>query len=669
MRKEPQRFARHPLAMGVTVALFGMMSMQAQAVSFTLGDEDQVEVSFDSTFSLGASWRAEDRNMDLIGKANQPQFRWTSPYTYPQNDVWMSRGAYSNNGDNGDLNFDKWDNFSTVFKGVHELSIKYQDYGAFIRGMYFYDFALNDGNFAWENPVSGSKSDPCRDKDAEELACKDIRLLDAYVYGDWFFGAEDETVLSVRLGQQVVNWGESTFIPHGLSEINPIDVGRLKAPGADLKEAYIPVGMLWSSLAINENWSIEAFYQYDWEHIYIDSPGTYFSTNDFAGEGGYYNNVQFGFGGRVDLDLDGLTAALNADPTQLANLFNYVALKPKGGAGEREPDDGGQYGLKLNWYSPELGDTEFGLYFMNYHSRRPIISAIAADPTKIGSDIAYIASLGGGLNEDSINNLESFTTGFLEYPEDIKMYGFSFNTNIGTTAFSGEITHRQDEPIQVDDIELIYAAYAEQLAKVGRPELANISQLNPVGGGDYGFKDYIQGYRLVDDTQAQFTLTHLFGPTLGASSVALVFEVGGIKIHDMPDQSELRFNGPGTDRSGPIAGKEGLALALQDGVETNPFPDDFAWGYRALAKFDYPNVFAGVNVSPRIFFSHDVKGITPDPMFLFIEDRKQAAVGVNFDYQSRWSVDFSYSAFWGAVGTTDRLDDRDFVSLSVKYSI
>ncbi|WP_406667765.1 DUF1302 domain-containing protein [Gallaecimonas sp. GXIMD1310] len=662
-------FARHPLAMSVAAAIMGMVSLPSQAVSFTMGDEDQVEVSFDSTFSLGASWRAEDRNYDLIGKANQPQFRWTGLTTYPQSDVWMARGAWSNNSDNGNLNFDQGDNFSTVFKGVHELSIRYQDYGAFVRGMYFYDFALNNANFAWQNPLSGQKSDPCRDKDARKLACKDIRLLDAYVYGDWNFGENEDVVLTVRAGQQVVNWGESTFIPHGLSEINPIDVARLKAPGADLKEAYIPVGMVWASLGLNENWTLEAFYQYDWEHIYIDAPGTYFSTNDFAGEGGYYNNVQFGFGGRVDLDLDSLTSILNQDPTQVATLMNFVALKPKGAAGRREPENGGQYGVKLNWYAPQLGDSEFGFYYLNYHSRRPIISAIASDPTQIGADAAYIASLNGGLNADNVSNLKSFTSGFLEYPEDIKLYGLSFNTTVGTSALAGELTHRTGEPLQVDDIELIYAAYAEQLAKVGRPELANISQLNPAGGGDYDFGSYIQGYRRLDTTQGQFTLTHLFGPNLGASSIAVVLEAGGIKIHDMPSQDVLRFNAPGTDRSGPIAGKEGLALALQGGVETNPFPDDFAWGYRALAKFTYPNVFSGVNMSPRIFFSHDVNGTTPDPLFLFIEGRKQASVGVNFDYQSRWSLDVSYSAFWGAKGTADRLEDRDFVSLSIKYSI
>ena len=137
----------------------------------------------------------------------------------------------------------------------------------------------------------------------------------------------------------------------------------------------------------------------------------------------------------------------------------------------------------------------------------------------------------------------------------------------------------------------------------------------------------------------------------------------------MPDESVLRLNGPGTARNGGIAGKEGLEAALQDGVETNPFPTEFAWGYRVIAKLDYNNVFAGINVSPRVVFSHDVEGITPDPLFLFVEDRKSVALSVDFDYQSRWQATIGYNAFFDGVGTTNQMEDRDFVSLSIKYSI
>ncbi len=46
------------------------------------------------------------------------------------------------------------------------------------------------------------------------------------------------------------------------------------------------------------------------------------------------------------------------------------------------------------------------------------------------------------------------------YPEDIKLYGLSFNTQMGTTgiALQGEASYKQDAPYAVDDVELFFAA-------------------------------------------------------------------------------------------------------------------------------------------------------------------------------------------------------------------
>ncbi len=652
------------------------------ATNFQLGDFD---ISFDSTFSLGSSWRVEDRNWnDNVGKSNNlnngfdfsnyhPAFNAT-----PINaDLWDGQGGYSNNGDNGNLNYDSGDAFSTIVKGTHELDINNGNMGVFIRGMYFYDFEMSDEDRAWTNPTSGVTNDPCRDDEASDQLCSDIRLLDAFFYGDFDIG---EMPFSIRVGQQVISWGESTLISHGISELNPVDIARLRAPGSELKEAFIPFGAVWASLGVTENFNIEMFYQYDWEKTILPAPGSYFSTNDFAGDGGHYNNVQLGFTGNPDMDLDFLLAGLNGigdmlrsgDPTLgAAAAAGYLAyptkltLRAPGSQAELEPEDGGQYGLRLSWYLPELNDTEISLYHMNYHSRRPLFSGVTADFTSaaIANDLATIAT--NQITEDNYSDLQAFSKVLLSYPEDIKLYAMSFNTTVGTTAVAGEISYRQDEPLQIDDVELLFAAMPQQLANAGiRPDLDGVSQMDTFGPGETA-----DGFILSDTVQAQMTLTHLFGPTLGAAQATGLFEIGGININDMPDEDELRLNGPGTARNGGIAGKEGLELALQDGVETNPFPDEFAWGYRALLKLDYTNVFAGINVSPRIVFSHDVEGITPDPLFLFVEDRKSVSFALDFDYQSRWSANIGYNTFFDGVGTTNKMEDRDFVSFSIKYSI
>ena len=687
---------KKPLAAGIATALSiaSLVSINAAyAANFELGD---VEISFDSTFSIGSSWRVEDRNWnDNIGKSNNANnaidysnFSLLNPNFEPsKTTVWQQgAGGYSTNGDNGNLNYNAGDSFSKMLKGSHDLDIHYQNMGLFVRGMYYYDMAMMDDDRAWSNPITGQVFDPCRDGEAKEQVCRDIRLLDAYFYGDFDLG---EMPFSVRVGNQVISWGESTLISHGISEINPVDIARLRAPGAELKEAFIPFGALWASLGVTENFNIEMFYQYTWEKTVLPPPGSYFSTNDFAGDGGQYNNIQLGFGGNPDMNLDFLMAGLNdlgdalrggaltpeqAGAAYLAYAGN-ITLRAPGSKAEKSPDDGGQYGLRLSWFLPEFNDTELSLYHVNYHSRRPIFSGVTADynGATIAGDLAYMA--GNNITEDNYTELKSFSRVELVYPEDIKMYALSFNTTVGTTAVAGEVSYRQDEPLQIDDVELLFAATAQQLynaepnISTGDP-LNGVSQMvDPTTGQPFGSGVAANGFILSDTVQAQMTLTHLFGPTFGASQFAGVIEIGGININDMPSQDVLRLNGPGTARSGGIASSPGLELALQDGVETNPFPTEFAWGYRAVAKLDYTNVFAGINVSPRVVFAHDVKGITPDPLFMFIEERKSVSLGVSFDYQSRWSADLSYNGFFGGVGTTNKMEDHDYVSFNVKYSI
>jgi len=703
MINSPRRFSKKPLAVGIAAALsmtlLGVSLNNAQAARWSFGD---VKISFDSTFSAGTSIRTENRNWDdNIAKANNQHngfdFNNYNAALNPNPNsftIWQGAGGYSANVDNGNLNFDAGESFSQLIKGSHDLDINYGNMGVFVRGMYYYDFAMMDNDRPWTNQLSGNINNPCDDKEAKKQVCTDVRLLDAYVYGDFDLG---DMPFSVRVGQQVISWGESTLIGHGISEINPVDIARLKAPGAELKEAFIPFGAVWVSLGVTETFNIEAFYQYTWEKTILPPPGSYFSTNDFAGDGGHHNNVMLGFSGNPDMDIDFLMSSLNnlysdfnkaamqgkgdlngdgvIDGQDLGQAYlaypTKVTLRSPGKSAELEPDNGGQYGLRLSWYLPQLNETELSLYYVNYHSRRPLFSGITADfgAATIGKDLGFIAA--NEITVDNLYSLSAFSQVKLAYPEDIKMYAMSFNTTFGNTAVAGEISYRQDEPLQIDDVELLFAAMPQQLANAGiRSDLDNISQMiDPNTSQPYGPGVTANGYFESDTVQAQVTITHLFGPSLGASQFVGLIEIGSINISDMPDQDVLRLNGPGTSRNGGIATAPGLEMPIQNGVETNPFPTDFAWGYKVVAKLDYTNVFAGINISPRVVFSHDVEGITPDPLFLFIEDRKSLALGLNFDYQNRWSADVNYNSFFDGVGTTNQIEDRDYVSFSIKYSI
>ncbi len=95
----------HPTLLATAIAL--AWGTQAQAVNFTLGE---IEGTFDSSLSIGASWATQDADPDFISNFN----------------VMGEEGrAASRTADDGRLNFKKHDAFSKIFKGIHDLSLKY----------------------------------------------------------------------------------------------------------------------------------------------------------------------------------------------------------------------------------------------------------------------------------------------------------------------------------------------------------------------------------------------------------------------------------------------------------------------------------------------------------------------------------------------------------------
>ena len=198
-----QGLKRHGrLGVVLSVLLAMLWGTPAAAFQFEFGD---VDGSFDSTVSYGMSWRVADRDEDLVGIAN-------------------GGNAYSVNGDDGNLNYDEDKLISQVAKITSDLELQYNNFGLFLRGSAFYDY---------ENEDRDRERTELSD-DALDLVGKDAKLLDAYLW--WNFQA-GEAPGQFRIGDQVLSWGESTFIQNGINIINPFDVSALRVPGAELKEA------------------------------------------------------------------------------------------------------------------------------------------------------------------------------------------------------------------------------------------------------------------------------------------------------------------------------------------------------------------------------------------------------------------------------------------------
>ena len=592
--------------------LFIFVTGNVLAIDF---DHGELYGSFDTTFSYGQSYRVQSRDSDLIGIANGGK-------------------AFSVNGDDGNLNYDTG-MISSTLKFTSELELNYKNFGAFVRGTGFKDL-LND-----------DASDPERTRFSErtlEQIGEDLKLLDAYVRADFDIGTMP---LEIRAGKQVISWGESTFIQNSINVINPVDVAKLRQPGSELKEALLPVGIVSASLGVSENISLEGFWQYDYERIQVDPPGSYFSTNDFVGYGG--NFAALGFGAVPDylpIGPGGSLVSLPNFPGGVVNALPGASFSASQSPGDR-PSQKDEYGVALHIFAPALNDTEFGLYYINYHSRLPLVNAISTTPN-------------GGVGSPPLNNFLAPATYFISYPEDIRLFGASFNTQLGTTgwALQGEYSFRNNAPLQVDDVELLAAALHFEFLPGPCAGAACASQLGTFGNGVK-----VPGFIRRDVSQFQMTATKIWGNVLKANQAVFLGEFAVTHVHNMPGKNTLRLDAPGTS----LPGNPLTAAIFGVPTESNDFADATSWGYRLVGRLTYNNVFGALNVSPRIAWRHDVSGNSPGPGGNFIEGNKAITLGVSADYQHAWLADLSYTNFFGA-GTQNLINDRDYVSFSLSYS-
>lgn len=632
-----------------------------QAVVFQLGD---AKASLDTTLSVGA-----------LGRLRDPQPEYYSISARSNGVAGLQR---SSNGDDGNLNYGRG-LASFLVKASHDLQVDYGDFGAFVRGFYFTDF----------HNMNATRSKAPLSNEAKKIVGEGGELLDAYVYMKADLGGRPARF---GVGKQVLSWGESTFIPNGINSVNPIDVAKLRLPGAELKEALRPLNMVSASIGLSDAVTLEAFYLLDWERTRVDPPGTYFSTNDFVAKGG--TKVYLGFGALPDTGV----------------------LGPINRGSDIEPGATGQYGIGFRYLAENLNDTEFGLFYMNYHSRLPTISArtptVPVNSAVIVSDSAALlqsnaafmgglaAALGGpaGVPSALTSLIGATLTGvpasalpaplqpfyptvatvtgqlsqrelliaaatgryLIEFPEDVHLLGASFNTNIGGVAVQGELSFRNNQPLQVDDVELLFAALSPLSSRFG----AN----NQIG--TYALNTYIPGYRRHKVWTGQFTATKVARGIFGADQSTLLLESGFVSA-DLPSQTTLRYDGPGTFVGGSLTAMNNSgsnASGVQPLSEPeSAFASDFSWGYQVVARLDYNNAFAGVNMTPLAIFAQDVSGTTPLPLGNFLEGRKSFTLGGDFTFQNAWAVEVRYVNFFGA-GRYNLLGDRDYVSATLKYS-
>ena len=194
---------------------------------------DDLSIQLDNTIAYGIGVRTSERDNGTIMPGNGAS-------------LGLQTSGSSFNYDDGNLNYDKNDIYTHNIKLVSDLEINYRNYGGFFRTRAFYDSAIMDDETEFK-PINESGKDE---------AGRAIELLDAYLFFD-----QDiiDKPFTARIGRQVISWGESTFIQGGINSINPVDASAFRKPGAEVKEALLPVNLLYGSLGLSDDLTLETF--------------------------------------------------------------------------------------------------------------------------------------------------------------------------------------------------------------------------------------------------------------------------------------------------------------------------------------------------------------------------------------------------------------------------
>ena len=552
---------------------------------------------------------------------------------------------------------DAGDVYATPVSLLTDFGMSKGDFGFFTRFAYVYDYTIMGKDCTncerpnvWPFPAGGSgapddsvfhEGNPAPElvdgiaDGAQNLAGNRFNILDLFVYGTWDIA---DHPLNVRVGKQVINWGESNIQSGGISQMmNPKDLSKATTPGTDVKETLIPQESVYVNFGFTDNVSLEAYYTWNWRESTFVGVGTYFSGFDFIGSG--YN---------PDL---------------------FVRGVEKWGNNE-EPDDNGQFGINMHFIIESWNYADLGLYYVRSHGFIP--------HTKLAEDYTP--------RPDPARPGEMTIAGYeWVYPQDQSTYAISLNgEGPFDTSFATELNFKPNsfDVRECRDLFGISEIHANSVV----PQVAGAT----VGQG-FGFP--IDG-RPVTGPGAGDPIAECNGPgsssgALGASDVwvwlgnltrsggtdlfgadklSLIMDVSMSWVPELESRDIWdKYNEPGNDTSPTHQGTQTEDPGHHPGVGPLDQPiSDFAWGYTAVAALEYPNLFWNLTLKPTFIFVHNVEGYSaPYTAGGMKENQRTMIYKFSLDYQGQQSLDLQYVNWLGTAGGSY---DKDFVSVVYKYS-
>ncbi len=503
--------------------------------------------------------------------------------------------------------------YSAPLSIITDLGLRKGDWGVFTRFGYLYDFEVMDGS----NKCTNCGGSPALNRtpggalngipEGARNEYNAFTLYDLFIYGDLELAGH---LTSLRVGKQVVNWGESNIMGGGLSTvINPSDLVKLTTPGTEIKETLLPQEMVYVNYGLSDNTSLEAYYVWNWRRSEFVPVGSFFSPFDFLGQG--FN---------PDLNVPGIEKR-----------------------GTDKAKRGGQWGVALHHVLSDFNDMDLGVYWVRSHAQQPYLQA-NFDP----AGPAVIPGL--------------FTSYHEVFAEDQDTYAISLSGELGQTgiSFQTEVSMR-DDFWDTRECQNFFGLAGILGAIRAAPFPTSWTPAYPGTGGVPGC-----------DNEANDVYTWLGNLTLtgaghfGSDSHAYLFDwqaqwVDGQSRGDLTDKVSVNgFNSSGIYSSFAHGGERSPGVDQLDRLVT-----DFSWGYALVASYTYNNLFWDLNVKPTFVFIHNVEGYEPFNTGALVENQRTARASLTFDYQGELSLELAATWWPGKEGTWS---DRDNVSAILKYS-
>jgi len=726
-------------------ASLGCLASSAYALHFEPTDDFTIDI--DTTLTYGAMWRVEDmdnsRKSIYSNGAIVPVDQWSARTPGSSNDALLSDDYLEAvelwNSDDGNRNFEKGDQVSSRVSAITDMDFNYQNVGLFLRTQIFYDSVyfeetswdaegwdywegpdVNCGpgeatpNCGYVNPASinnlvaspehgeaGRISDPKHFSEAvKDIHGFNARFLDAYVYGTFDVG---DRLLDLRVGRQVISWGESLMLQGGISFAqNRIDAAAATSPGVELKEIFLPTGSVYGQLDLTDSLTMEAYWMYEWLPSELMATGSYFSAQDFLegsdifllnsgietacmfsqydtrDNGDVSCGVYDRFAGGIPPNF-GLVEEGWEHNVKKVSSFNNAMRR----AADVEPDkEYDQFGVAFR-YLLDNG-SEFGFYFMRYHDRFPSVWAMNngaqefLTPVQNGFPLSVVGSddyrAENGVTSQNTEDVTGMNTRYytLEYKEAIRLYGLTLNTVIGDVQMGFEITYRPNQPVVpgCTDDSLYSGSIDRSIDLDGDPNQVTIDEQYAYG---LSFESSCK-----DPSARYFAAAGVFdNPSKVADIESAWGANAGDKLLGWPVRAEVFTANIGTTMVIPPTPlwDTGIFVAELGGVYVGGFEDDDlrdtslggftkkAFGVSGIFLPEWKNVMEGIDLTAPVFVNYTIDGSFS--YFSYNDKALWYSVGLNAVYLSNTTFGVTYSSFHGA---KQMWRDRDNIAFNIKYT-